>query len=208
MPLYELDSFYVEHVSSGRCQPEQPSPPKDGFVVGATVDQDDTVGLQRGSEILFLHQSVETAHKPLTPAQTSIGRLLVQGVTTHDMADRLCLSPRTIRTHISNILDALQVHNKTQAAVMLYKEEPGQRLVTVFLEDSNAPYDPLTAREEEISDMVSQGLASKDIARQLVISERTVRSHIVNIFNKLHLKNRTQLALHQLEKHQKDTGQP
>jgi len=58
--------------------------------------------------------------------------------------------------------------------------------------------DPLTAREVEILKLVAKGMPNLDIADQLVISERTVRTHVTNILSKLHLANRTQAALYAL----------
>jgi NarL family two-component system response regulator LiaR len=58
--------------------------------------------------------------------------------------------------------------------------------------------DPLTEREMEILKLVAQGLPNQEIAERLVISERTVRTHVTNILSKLHLANRTQAALYAL----------
>jgi NarL family two-component system response regulator LiaR len=58
--------------------------------------------------------------------------------------------------------------------------------------------EPLTAREVEILKLIAQGLPNRDIAEKLVISERTVRTHVTNILGKLHLANRTQAALYAL----------
>ena len=53
----------------------------------------------------------------------------------------------------------------------------------------------LTAREREILALVAAGHANKEIARQLVITERTARTHVSNILRKLRLTSRTQAAL-------------
>jgi len=58
--------------------------------------------------------------------------------------------------------------------------------------------DPLTVRELDILKLVAQGLTNQDIAETLVVSERTVRTHVSNILSKLHLANRTQAALYAL----------
>jgi NarL family two-component system response regulator LiaR len=56
--------------------------------------------------------------------------------------------------------------------------------------------DPLTEREVEVLRRVAQGLSNDDIAEKLVVSERTVRTHVSHILDKLHLANRTQMALY------------
>jgi len=58
----------------------------------------------------------------------------------------------------------------------------------------------LTDREIDVLKLVAQGLSNQEIAETLVISERTVSSHVSNILEKLHLANRTQAALYALRK--------
>ena len=53
----------------------------------------------------------------------------------------------------------------------------------------------LTQREHDIVRLVAQGLANKEIAAQLFLSEGTVRNNIVTIMEKLQVKNRTQLGI-------------
>jgi len=56
--------------------------------------------------------------------------------------------------------------------------------------------EPLTEREVDVLRLIAQGLSNMDIATELNISERTVRTHITHILDKLHLANRTQAALY------------
>jgi len=54
----------------------------------------------------------------------------------------------------------------------------------------------LTPREREILDLVAQGKTNREIAMDLTLSERTVKTHISNILSKLQLHDRTQAALY------------
>lgn len=51
-------------------------------------------------------------------------------------------------------------------------------------------FQPLTPREREILQLMSDGLPNKAIAARLSISERTVTTHVANIYSKLHVNNR------------------
>jgi non-specific serine/threonine protein kinase len=53
---------------------------------------------------------------------------------------------------------------------------------------------PLTRREREVARLVAQGLTDRQIAEALVIAEGTVGVHLGNIFTKLDLHSRAQLA--------------
>jgi two-component system, NarL family, response regulator LiaR len=55
---------------------------------------------------------------------------------------------------------------------------------------------PLTPREQEVLRLLGHGDSNRDIARQLSISEHTVRAHVFHLLNKLGLENRAQAALY------------
>ena len=59
--------------------------------------------------------------------------------------------------------------------------------------------DPLTDREMEVLRLVAKGLSNPDIARRLVVTEATVRTHVSHILGKLHLANRVQATLYALQ---------
>jgi len=66
--------------------------------------------------------------------------------------------------------------------------------------DLAAVHLPLTPRELEILQQVTTGLANKEIANRLSISERTVKNHLSNIMEKLHVNSRTQAAVYALRR--------
>jgi len=56
--------------------------------------------------------------------------------------------------------------------------------------------DDLTPRETEVLKLIATGLSNKEIAEALVLSEKTVKNHINNIFSKLHVYDRSQAMLY------------
>ena len=54
----------------------------------------------------------------------------------------------------------------------------------------------LTQREEEVLELLTQGITYKGVASKLFISETTVKTHVNNIFQKLQVNDRTQAVLY------------
>jgi two-component system, NarL family, response regulator LiaR len=74
-------------------------------------------------------------------------------------------------------------------AARLVKEMSGSR------EEKANPFRELTGREFEVLREIAAGKNNQEIAEFLVISEKTVKTHITNILSKLHLADRTQAAV-------------
>ena len=55
---------------------------------------------------------------------------------------------------------------------------------------------PLSQREREIVSLVAQGYKNKEMAEKMFISEQTVKNHLHNIFDKLGVSDRLELALY------------
>ena len=62
-----------------------------------------------------------------------------------------------------------------------------------------ASINELTTREREVIRLVALGRNNREIAQELFISEKTVKSHISNILGKLNLEHRTQLAIYAIK---------
>ena len=72
------------------------------------------------------------------------------------------------------------------------------RLMHEYRDDANESmqaYMQLTNREQEVLDLIAKGMSNAQIAEKLVISEKTVKSHVSNILSKLHFADRTQVAV-------------
>ncbi len=61
--------------------------------------------------------------------------------------------------------------------------------------------EPLTERERDVLRLVGRGMSNKEIAAELVITERTARTYVSNVLGKLGLASRTQAALYAVEHH-------
>lgn len=65
---------------------------------------------------------------------------------------------------------------------------------------AEAPVDQLTPREMEVLRLIAKGKSNKEIADTLIVSEKTIKTHVSNILSKLHLADRTQVAIYALRK--------
>ena len=73
-----------------------------------------------------------------------------------------------------------------------------RRLINFFAQiqpQSPHPFPELTEREREVLDLLARGRNNAEIAGTLVISQKTVRNHVSNIFNKLQVADRAQAII-------------
>ncbi len=83
--------------------------------------------------------------------------------------------------------DEVTLHPRVAARII-------QELHGVKGDDVN-PFTELTNREMEVLKLIADGLNNQNIAKQLTITEHTVKGHVSNILSKLHLADRTQAAV-------------
>ena len=109
-------------------------------------------------------------------------------------ADALAILPRNampaeIVASIETVAAGLCVLSPDILARLLAGRRPSRQAA------SGEPFEALTSREIEVLTMLADGLGNKEIARQLDISDNTVKFHVSSIFGKLGATNRTEAVM-------------
>lgn len=87
----------------------------------------------------------------------------------------------------------------SESEVLEWIETKASRLGKSLAGGANDLFVPLSAREMEILEMVTQGASNKEIAQRLGISHQTVKNHMTAILRKLRVDDRTQAAVYALK---------
>ena len=97
---------------------------------------------------------------------------------------------------MEKLVDAL--HRAVQGEVTLHPRVAARVLQNLRGENSGEQplFTELTDRELDVLKLIANGLTNSQIAEKLVISENTVKGHVSNILSKLHLADRTQVAVY------------
>ncbi len=96
----------------------------------------------------------------------------------------------------ANQEEMLRVIRAVAQGEALFGAPIATRLMNFFSEPQPPQIFPeLTQREHEILNLIAQGYNNSEIARELVISLKTVRNHISNIFSKLQVVDRAQAII-------------
>ncbi len=107
---------------------------------------------------------------------------LLKEISIEEVADAI----RSVHAGQSLISPSMASKLLTEFAAMARKDEEKQQIVPPRLTD----------REMEVLTLVAQGLNNRDIAKQLFISENTVKNHVRNILEKLHLHSRMEAVVY------------
>ena len=97
---------------------------------------------------------------------------------------------------MERLVDALQ--RAVRHEVTLHPLVAERVLENIRGDDSEEPalFTELTQRELDVLRLIAKGMTNSQIAEKLVISENTVKGHVSNILSKLHLADRTQVAVY------------
>jgi len=112
-----------------------------------------------------------------------------QGYLLKDIApDDLVQAVRA--AHLGQVQLHPDIARKLMLAVAAKEESPASQ--------PEAPFEELTERELEVLRLIAGGFNNREIAEKLVISAKTVKTHVSSILGKLHLEDRTQAAIYAL----------
>ncbi|MER3445044.1 MAG: DNA-binding response regulator [Meiothermus sp.] len=106
--------------------------------------------------------------------------------------------------------ELLKAIRRVQAGEVLLDAEMAEQIIQDFKSKNETvpkPHAELSDREVQILKLVAQGYTNLEIASELSLSEKTVRNRLSDIFQKLHLNNRTQAALYALREGLAESGE-
>lgn len=108
------------------------------------------------------------------------------------------LEPEELFDYLAGISRGEAPISRTMAAKIL--NEFAAQAGKARTPEAAEPGEVLTPREREVLKLVASGATNREIARALTLTENTVKNHLRNILEKLHLENRTQAAAYALKK--------
>jgi DNA-binding NarL/FixJ family response regulator len=181
-------------------------------LVGAARDGEQavTMAAELQPDVILMDLSM-----PGTDGIAATGRI----VAANPLAHVLVLTSFSDKTRILDVLQAgaegyLLKHSEPEVILAGIRDvvadgsplDPKAARVLLTNRRSPGPDTQLTVREQEVLEMIGDGLPNKTIARRLGISERTVKSHLTNLYQRLGVPNRTQAALWAQRQRRPDYG--
>jgi NarL family two-component system response regulator LiaR len=97
--------------------------------------------------------------------------------------------------------ELVEAIRRVHAGEALLNPKVAARVLRELADDAEPQPDPLTPRELDVVRLLARGLSNKAIAAELVVSEKTVKTHVSSILGKLGLTDRTQAALYAVREH-------
>ncbi len=142
------------------------------------------------------------ATRQVTSRQPGVRVLVLTSFVAHDM-----VIPAIKAGALGYILKDTGPDDLVRAIRQVHRGEPtlepetARKVLFELAQPSRQPraLDPLTGRELDVLRLIAQGRSNREIAKDLVLAEKTVRTHVSGILGKLHLASRTQAALYALK---------
>ena len=151
------------------------------------VASPDSLDEQNEADVIITSASLASFFRDETDSALSAGILLLSD-------DQLNVQEMRRLTRVWGILPTDSSAEELTAAIHALSQGLIVGTPTLLFESESEPLErgPLTERETEVLGLLSKGLANKQIAVALGISEHTVKFHVSSIYTKLNVTNRTE----------------
>lgn len=162
-------------------------------IVGAVGSLADPAGVPAAAEVILAadESALTDADQVLGEEPRHAALLLTDDTRQADVLRRLPLTAWGMLTHDVSAAELAAALNAVAQGLIVLAPELAARLnLPAPVEEPSG--EPLTARERDVLELVSQGLSNKQIAQKLQISEHTVKFHLSSIFAKLGVSSRTE----------------
>lgn len=156
-------------------------------VILMDIDMPRCNGLEATKEIRRENPSVKIVILTVSDDDQNLFEAIKNGAQGYLLKD---LDPQQLFDYLDNISKGEAPLSGVLAAKIL------KEFSKSGTEEEDQILDKLTSREIDILQYVTEGQTNKEIAETLVLSENTVKIHIRNILEKLHLRNRIQAAVY------------
>lgn len=138
---------------------------------------------------------IEATRKILT-AQPEIGILVITMFDDDSVFDAMQAGARGYLLKGADPEETLRAIHSVANGAAIFSPKVAKRLITYFGRNKagvqSETFPELTEREREILELIAQGLTNPAIAERLVLSPKTIRNHVSNIFSKLQVSDRAQ----------------
>lgn len=141
---------------------------------------------------------IEATRKILT-SQPDIGILVITMFDDDSVFDAMQAGARGYLLKGADPEETVRAIHSVAKGAAIFSPKSAQRLITYFGRKKDFTqsdtFPELTEREREILGLIAQGLTNPAIAERLVLSPKTVRNHVSNIFSKLQVSDRAQAII-------------
>lgn len=183
--LAEHDSFYVIGCASETDELRFLLPQSDIVLLGVNFSPGNTVGLI--DEIVKANEGAKCIVVGAPDSPPQIVEFVEAGASGYILEDESAAD--LIRNLQAAVNDRALISDKVAAALMKHIND----LATSSLHSNGngkTEIEPLTPRQQEVMELVSEGLTNKEIAEKLYIQCGTVKNHVHHILKKLGVSNR------------------
>jgi DNA-binding NarL/FixJ family response regulator len=119
----------------------------------------------------------------MTPREREVAELLLAGASNSRIAAMLGVSPRTVQSHVSKVLKALDLPTRSAVPRVLRADR-----------ELESGAQRLTPRQCQVADLISSGYTNDGAARALDVSTKTIEKHLGDIYHRLGINSRAALA--------------